>query len=78
MPGSQERGASSLDTTQPGTRHIQALIRHCTPVSLLLEGGLELEGTIQWQDCSFLAISREGRPITLVNRTAVVMLRAIG
>jgi hypothetical protein len=78
MPGSQERGASSLDTTQPGTRHIQTLIRQRTPVSLLLQGGLELEGTIQWQDCSFLAISQEGRPLALVSRRAMVMLRTIG
>ncbi|MEB3306743.1 MAG: hypothetical protein VKK98_01180 [Cyanobacteriota bacterium] len=47
-------------------------------MSLLIEGGLELEGTLQWQDGSFLALCLEGRPICLVNRRAVLVLRALG
>jgi len=73
-----ERRPSTLDTTQPGIRHIQALIRNRTPVSVVVHGNTELEGTIQWQDMSYLAIGQEGRPVTLVNRGAVITLRALG
>ena len=73
-----ERRPSTLDTTQPGIRHIQNLIRDRTPVSVIVHGGLEIEGLIQWQDLSFLAISQDGRPLTLVNRGAITVLRALG
>ncbi|MEB3185089.1 MAG: hypothetical protein VKM97_04305 [Cyanobacteriota bacterium] len=73
-----ERRPSTLDTTQPGIRHIQHLIRHRTPVSVIVAGGLEIEGLIQWQDLSYLAISQDGRPLTLVNRGAITILRALG
>jgi len=72
-----ERRGTSLDTTQPGIRHIQNLIRNHTPVSVMVFGGAEIEGQIQWQDLSYLAIAQEGRPITLVNRTAVITLRSL-
>lgn len=73
-----ERRATTLDTTQPGIRHIQTLIRNRTPVSVVVHGGLEIEGLIQWQDLSYLAIRQEGRPVTLVNRGAITILRALG
>lgn len=72
-----ERRPSSLDTTQPGIRHIQTLIRQATPVRLTVVGNLDLEGTIQWQDLFYLAIREQGGSLTLVNREAVVCLRAL-
>lgn len=73
-----ERRSTSFDTTQPGIRHIQNLIRNRTPVSVVVDGGIEIEGLIQWQDPAYLAISQEGRPLTLVNRAAITILRAQG
>lgn len=73
-----ERRSTTLDTTQPGIRHIQNLIRNRTPVSVVVHGGFELEGLIQWQDLSYLAIRQEGRPITLVNRGAITIIRTLG
>lgn len=73
-----ERRTNTLDTTQPGVRHIQSLIRQRTPVSLTLLGGEEVEGVILWQDLSYLAVSQgEGRPLTLLNRSALLLLRAL-
>jgi len=72
-----DRRGTSFDTTQPGFRHIQSLIRNRTPVRLTLQGGQELEGTVQWQDTTYLAISRQGDPLVLVNRSAVAMLRGL-
>ena len=72
-----ERRGTTLDTTQPGIRHIQSLIRNRAQVNLLVHGNVEIEGTIQWQDLSYLAIAQEGRPITLVNRAAVITLRSL-
>ena len=73
-----ERRSTTFDTTQPGIRHIQSLIRNRTPVNVLVQGGIELEGTIQWQDMTYLAISQEGRPLTLVNLAAMITLRPLG
>jgi hypothetical protein len=73
-----ERKGATLDTSQPGIRHIQGLIRNRTTVIVVMSGGHEIEGLIQWQDPSYLAISREGQPITLVNRQAVMVLRPLG
>ena len=73
-----ERRTNTLDTTQPGVRHIQSLIRQRTPVSLTLLGGVEVEGVILWQDLSYLAVSQgEARPLTLLNRSALLLLRAL-
>ncbi|MFY8149672.1 MAG: Hfq-related RNA-binding protein [Prochlorococcaceae cyanobacterium] len=74
-----EQRAATLDTTQPGVRHIQQLIREKTPVSLLLHGGTEVEGVIQWQDVFYLGVQHEdGRPLHLVNRNTICVLRALG
>jgi hypothetical protein len=73
-----ERRTTTLDTTQPGIRHIQNLIRNRTAVSVVVHGGLEIEGVIHWQDLSYLAIAQEGRPLTLVNRGAITILRSLG
>jgi hypothetical protein len=73
-----DRRAPTLDTTQPGVRHIQELIRHNTAVRLQLSTGHELEGTLRWQDLGYLALSpAEGQPLTLVNRDAVVLIRPL-
>jgi len=78
MNSSFDRRAPTLDTTQPGIRHIQDLIRHCTPVRLLLSTGDALEGTLRWQDLLYLALSPgDDQPITLINREAVVLIRAL-
>ena len=76
MQSFSERRATAFDTSQPGIRHIQNLIRNRTPVSVVVDGGVEIEGLIQWQDPAYLAISQEGRPLTLVNRAAITILRA--
>ncbi|MFM7085691.1 MAG: Hfq-related RNA-binding protein [Cyanobium sp.] len=62
----------------PSVRHVQELIRNRTPVKVLLVGGHELQGTIKWQDNQFLALRQEaGRPLALLNRDAIVVLRAL-
>ena len=67
-----------LDTSLPSVRHVQELIRNRHAVRVVLVGGHELEGTIKWQDNQFLAVLQEaGRPLALVNRDAIVMLRAL-
>ena len=39
----------------------------------------ELEGTLHWQDGSYLALSQaEGRPLTLIYRSAASTIRALG
>ncbi len=78
MNSSFDRRAPTLDTTQPGIRHIQDLIRHVTPVRLLLSTGDALEGTLRWQDLRYLALSPgDDQPITLINREAVVLIRSL-
>ena len=73
-----DRRAPSLDTTQPGIRHIQDLIRHGTGVRLILLSGMELEGTLIWQDLRYLALSPGAeQPLTLINREAVVLIRPL-
>jgi host factor-I protein len=67
-----------LDTSLPSVRHVQDLIRSRNPVHLSLIGGQELEGSIRWQDNQFLALVQEGGgPLVLVNRDAIVILRAL-
>ena len=76
MNSAFDRRAPSLDTTQPGIRHIQNLIRHNTAVRLLLNNGHELEGTLRWQDLRYLAMSPgEDQPLTLITRESVAMIR---
>jgi len=78
MNSAFDRRAPALDTTQPGIRHIQTLIRHTTAVRLMLNNGHELEGTLRWQDLRYIALSSaEGQPITLINRESVAMIRPL-
>jgi len=73
-----EHRGPRLDTTSPSVRYLQELIRHSSPVHLELEGGHSLQGTIRWQDHDFLAIQQEpDRPLTMVNRTKLVLLRLL-
>jgi sRNA-binding regulator protein Hfq len=71
------RGGGGFDASQPGIRHIQGLIRQGSPLKLTLLGGEQLQGLLRWQDQDYLAISQEGQPLTLVNRHAIAMLRAL-
>jgi len=67
-----------LDTSLPSVRHVQELIRNRTPVKVSLQGGHDFEGTIKWQDNQFLALRQDaGRPLALLNRDAIVVLRAL-
>ena len=73
-----EQRGPRLDTSLPSVRHVQDLIRRSAPVHLELEGGHSLQGTIRWQDVTFLAVEPEqDRPVVLVNREKLVLLRAI-
>jgi hypothetical protein len=73
-----DRRTPTLDTCQPGVRHIQELIRHSTPVRLQLISGTELEGTLRWQDLQYLALcSGQDLPLTLINRDAIALIRAL-
>ncbi len=73
-----ERRGPRLDTSLPSVRHVQELIRGRTMVSVRMVGGLELAGTLQWQDNHFLALRQdEAQPLVLINRDAVVLLRAL-
>ena len=78
MNSAFDRRAPSLDTTQPGIRHIQDLIRHNTAVRVILQTGHELEGVLRWQDLSYLALCPgEDQPLNLINRNAVVLIRPL-
>ncbi len=78
MNSAFDRRAPTLDTTQPGIRHIQDLIRHKTAVRLQLSTGHELEGTLRWQDLRYLALSPgDEQPLVLINREALVMIRSL-
>ena len=78
MNSAFDRRAPTLDTTQPGIRHIQDLIRHKTAVRILLSSGHELEGVLSWQDLRYFALlPGEGQPLTLINREALVVLRPL-
>ena len=73
-----EQRGPRLDTSSPSVRHLQDLIRHQSPVHLELEGGQSLQGSIRWQDLDFLAIQQErDRPLLLVNRRKIVVLRLL-
>ncbi|MBM5827564.1 MAG: hypothetical protein FJ050_05845 [Cyanobacteria bacterium M_surface_7_m2_040] len=78
MNSAFDRRAPALDTTQPGIRHVQDLIRHNTGVRVMLLNGQELEGVLRWQDLRYLALSPgEEQPITLINREAVALIRTL-
>ena len=74
-----EKHSIALDTSQPSIRHLQDLIRHRTPVAIQVVGSGVVEGTLHWQDGSYLALSQaEGRPLTLIYRSAASTIRALG
>jgi len=74
-----EKHSVALDTSQPSIRHLQDLIRHHSRVAIQVVGVGELEGTLQWQDGNYLALNQaEGRPLTLISRSAAVTIRALG
>ena len=73
-----ERRSATLDTSQPGIRHIQELIRNRRPVAIQLVDGTEYEGVLRWQDLQYFGLDQgKGRPLTLINRNSVVVLRAL-
>lgn len=73
-----ERRPPRFDTTLPGVRHVQDLVRGRTPVTLRLLDGSTLEGTIRWQDPDMLALETEpGEPLVLVTRSGLLTLRAL-
>jgi len=74
-----ERRSVTLDTAQPGVRHIQELIRHKTTVAIqVLHNPNELVGVIRWQDVFYIALSQgDERPLTLINREAAAVIRPL-
>jgi host factor-I protein len=74
-----DRRAPTLDTAQPSIRHIQDLIRREAPVAIRMADGQELEGLLRWQDLQYFALDPgEGRPLVLINRHVVSVLRPLG
>ena len=74
-----EKRGPRLDTSLPSVRHLQELIRTATVVTVRMRGGVELEGTLKWQDSEFLALSQDpNAALVLLNRDAVVLLRGLG
>ena len=72
-----DRRAPRLDTSLPSVRHVQDLILNRTSVLVTMVGGQELEGTIKWQDSEFLALRQDtSRPLVLINRDAIALVRA--
>lgn len=73
-----ERRSATLDTSQPSIRHIQELIRRQAPVALEVLDGKDYEGVLRWQDLQYFALDPgEGRPLILINRQQVAVLRAL-
>ena len=73
-----EQRGHGLDTSLPSVRHIQACIRDRLPVSVLMVGGLELQGRILWQDPQYIAVQAGDQdPLTLLNRNAITVLRQL-
>jgi host factor-I protein len=73
-----ERRSPTLDTAQPSIRHLQELIRNKAPVALQVMDGHEHEGVLLWQDLQYFALDPgDGRPLTLINRNAVTVVRAL-
>jgi host factor-I protein len=78
-----ERRPATLDTSQPSVRLVQDLIRRRQPVTMLIAGGSEVEGVIRWQDVFCFGLHQsedleDGRPLTLINREHVAMIRTLG
>lgn len=74
-----ERRGPRLDTSLPSVRHVQELIRNRSVVRIQLVNGHELEGTVKWQDNSFLGLRQDpSLPLLLINRDAIAVLRALG
>ena len=72
-----DKRAPRLDTSLPSVRHVHELIRNRTSVQVTMVGGQELEGTIKWQDSEFLALRQDSsRPLVLINRDAIALVRA--
>ena len=73
-----ERRGPTLDTSLPSVRHVQDLIRSRAQVKIQLIGGEELEGTIKWQDTLYFALRQDAsRPLVLISREAVALVRAL-
>lgn len=74
-----EQRTPRLDTSSPGVRHLQELIRTRALVHIELSGGQTVTGTIKWQDHQFIAIRQDPTlPLVLVNREMVVLMRGLG
>jgi hypothetical protein len=73
-----DRRSLTLDTAQPSIRHIQDLIRRKSPLAIQVLDGREYEGVLCWQDLQYFALDPgEARPLILINRNAVSVLRAL-
>ena len=74
-----DRRSPTLDTAQPGIRHIQELIRQESPLAIRMNDGMEYEGVLRWQDLQYFALDPgDSRPLLLINRHQVSVLRALG
>lgn len=68
-----------LDPSLPGVRLLQHWIRDKTMVSLQVQGGLEFEGVLEWQDPEFLALRhRDQQSPILIRRQALLLIRSLG
>jgi host factor-I protein len=69
----------TLDTAQPSIRHIQELIRRRTTIVIrVLNDPTNYEGVIRWQDSFYIALCQgEDRPLTLINRDTITVIRAL-
>ena len=73
-----DRRAPTLDTAQPSIRHIQDLIRREAPVAIRMGDGHEFAGVLRWQDLQYFALDQgDARPLVLINRHAVSVLRSL-
>jgi hypothetical protein len=73
-----DRRRPALDTTQPSIRHIQDLIRERTTVAIQMVEGSEFEGVLRWQDLQYFGLQQgEDRPLTLLNRNCVSVVRVL-
>ncbi|MEB3319864.1 MAG: hypothetical protein VKI63_02860 [Cyanobium sp.] len=74
-----DRRSPTLDTAQPGIRHIQELIRQESPLAIRMNDGMEYEGVLRWQDLQYFALDPgDSRPLLLINRHQVSVLRPLG
>jgi host factor-I protein len=63
----------------PGVRQLQTWIRLKSAINVQLVDGVQLDGTLLWQDGEFLALQhpQDNEPI-LIARHAVAVIRALG